>query len=153
MTHALVLALLAGFASPQAADTPTLHLNCVGVTTGSVPIETSSAVVQDTRGRAAYGSEVRSAVVPQETVIGFKMEDGQAEMRLPSHLLPEMHGGDAGWFKVKRLEVTEQAITGRVAVNFLHNPSFRIDRMTGELSSSGGVSAMCAPVERSERKF
>ncbi len=52
-------------------------------------------------------------------------------------MLPPIHGGDDGWFKLKSIEVTDREITASVAVSALNNPKLRIDRYTGMISISG----------------
>jgi len=51
--------------------------------------------------------------------------------------VPVAHGGADGWFKIKNLKFSDREITGQAAINFINTPSFRIDRITGEIEISG----------------
>lgn len=130
-----------------------LSLTCRGSVLGAVPVETTSVSAVGNNGARAVGSGVRSEVVSQNVDLSFRIEQGQAKLRLPSALLPQLRGGNAGWFKVSNLVVSENEISGRVAINFLSRPTFRIDRRTGEISSSGGFHGLCAADDLTQRKF
>lgn len=58
-------------------------------------------------------------------------------MRVPRKILPRIRGGSEGWFDIFDLEVTADAYVGRVKINPLNRPRFRIDRRTGVLSLDG----------------
>lgn len=139
--------------SLAAAEVPSLSLICTGRALTSIPVETNSVVAHDSYGGTAYGGGVRSQLAETETTVGFRMMNGEATIRIPSQFLPELRGGKAGWFKVKNLVVSDTEITGNAALNVFNSPSFRIDRMTGELSTSGGHSFSCQPETATARKF
>lgn len=146
---ALMLSLM--FAAQAAVSD--LSLTCRGSVLGAVPVETTSVSAVTSTGGRAVGSGVRSEVVSRDVDLSFRIEQGQAKLRLPSALLPQIRSGNAGWFKVSNLTVTENEISGRVAINFLSRPTFRIDRRTGEISSSGGFHGVCAADDLTQRKF
>jgi hypothetical protein len=52
-------------------------------------------------------------------------------------MLPPLHGGNDGWFKLKNLRVDARTIRGKAAVNFINSPNIFIDRVTGTISISG----------------
>jgi hypothetical protein len=61
-----------------------------------------------------------------------------------------MSGDTGGWYPIDGLDMTDKAITGVVHINVFNQPKFRIDRMTGKLSLSGGLadfSATCSAID------
>lgn len=132
---------------------PDLQLTCVGNVTGAIPVETTSVNAQSAWGSTANASGVRSEIATAEVSVGFRLQGGKAQLRIPSELLPQWRGGKNGWFEVRDLMVSEREITGKVAVNIFMRPTFRIDRYTGELSSSGGFQGKCQTQDVTERKF
>lgn len=56
---------------------------------------------------------------------------------MPRTMLPPIHGGDDGWFKLKEIQIKPNEITASVAVNALNNPKLRLDRYSGAISISG----------------
>jgi hypothetical protein len=52
-------------------------------------------------------------------------------------MLPPLHGGTDGWFKLKNVKVDERTIRAKAAVNFINSPNVFIDRVTGTISISG----------------
>lgn len=145
--------MLLAFVLATAPVALVLSLTCSGRSFISVPVETAAVTARDSYGGSASGSGVRTEIREVEASVGFRLEQGLAKMQLPAMFLPNIHGGRGGWFNVKNLAVTEREITGKVAVNFLHQPSFRIDRMTGEITSSGGFHGQCERESSEQRKF
>ena len=56
---------------------------------------------------------------------------------MPRTMLPAMHGGSDGWFKLKNVVADARSIKASAAVNFMNNPKVYIDRLTGMISISG----------------
>ena len=54
---------------------------------------------------------------------------------------------------MRELQVTDRDITGKIKINLLNNSSFRIDRISGRLTSSGGFQGDCEPEDVTRRKF
>jgi hypothetical protein len=52
-------------------------------------------------------------------------------------MLPGLHGGDDGWFKLKDVVVDARSIHAKATVNFANHPNVFIDRVTGTISISG----------------
>lgn len=52
-------------------------------------------------------------------------------------MLPPLHGGSDGWFKLKNVLADARSIHASAAVNFMNNPKVYIDRVTGTISISG----------------
>ena len=52
-------------------------------------------------------------------------------------MLPPLHGGSDGWFKLKNVVVDGRSIHASAAVNFMNSPKVYIDRVTGTISISG----------------
>ena len=69
--------------------------------------------------------------------------DEQVEIRLsaegdriwlPKSILPLIHGGSGGWFKLKDVVVDGSRIRGRAAINFANHLEVAVDRATGSLA-------------------
>ena len=56
---------------------------------------------------------------------------------MPRTMLPPIHGGDDGWFKLKNIKIKPNEITASVGVNFINSPKLRLDRYSGAISISG----------------
>jgi hypothetical protein len=149
----LMLAILMQAAAADGAGAPELNLICRGRGTTMAQVGSQSTVVRDNYGNAVAGQSVQQGLVDYDTTAGFRLSQGIATMRLPTMLLPPMHGGRGGWLKVKNLRIADTEITGKAAINFMNNPTFRIDRVTGELSIQGGFQAQCEPQDVTTRRF
>jgi hypothetical protein len=69
--------------------------------------------------------------------VDVRLFSGDDRIRMPRTMLPPLHGGNGGWFKLKNLVVDARTIRGKAAVNFANNPNVFIDRVTGTISISG----------------
>jgi hypothetical protein len=70
---------------------------------------------------------------------------GTGRMRIPDPMIPVLMSGDTdGWYPIEDLFSNDREITGVVRINMLNQPKMRIDRMTGKLSVSGGLSDFSA---------
>jgi hypothetical protein len=72
-----------------------------------------------------------------EDQVDVRLFSGDDRIRLPRTLLPPLHGGSDGWFKLKNVEADARSIHASAAVNFMNNPKVYIDRVTGTISISG----------------
>ncbi|MFM5953937.1 MAG: hypothetical protein ACKOPE_06525 [Novosphingobium sp.] len=88
--------------------------------------------------------------------VNLYIEGGQGRLRMPRTMLPPIHGGEDGWFKLKSIQIKENEITASVAVNLMNNPKVRVDRYSGAISISGKAGdyvGRCRRVEpQQERK-
>lgn len=86
-----------------------------------------------------------------------EISTGAARMRIPDPMIPVLGSGDSkGWYPIEKLVVSDNEFTGVVHINFMNQPKLRIDRLTGKLSMSGGLSdfaADCVKAEASKPKF
>jgi len=69
--------------------------------------------------------------------VDIRLFAGDDRIRMPRTMLPPLHGGSDGWFKLKNLKVDARSIRAKAAVNFMNNPNVFIDRVTGTISISG----------------
>jgi hypothetical protein len=110
-------------------------------------------------GNSGWGQVVGRRDVPFEDQVNIDVGDGaESRIRMPRTMLPAIHGGDGGWFKLKNVKVTDAEITGSAAVNMINNPKVRIDRLTGTISidgRSGTYSGECQAYDpaNAPRKF
>lgn len=142
-------------AAPAAAQPPPLELNlsCRGESTGLTTVGTESVATRNNWGGASTSYGTRQGLVTIDTLISFRMSGGEAMLSVPAALLPPIHGGKRGEFRVRELQVSERDIIGKIKINMLNNASFRIDRISGRLTSSGGFQGDCAPEDVTRRKF
>jgi len=69
--------------------------------------------------------------------VDVRLFSGDDRIRLPRTILPPIHGGQAGWFKLKNVVADARSIRASAAINFMSNPKVYIDRVTGTISISG----------------
>ena len=69
--------------------------------------------------------------------VDIRLFTGDDRIRMPRTMLPGLHGGDHGWFKVHDLVADARAIRLSAGVGMLNNPKVFIDRVTGTISISG----------------
>lgn len=134
------------FSQTASAQTEALSISCDGVanTTEAVGFGANSQILTAPRSNSA-------------TVI-FKLEGGKAAIKLPSTL---WHAKGDGWFQIQGLEVSSDAIKGRVPLSTFTKPRLQIDRMNGRmdlssstyLGSSFTFSGQCVVLTDASRKF
>ena len=113
-----------------------LDLVCLGRGSANKPTS-SSAFVTDNYGNSASANVMGNRSVPFADQVNLWIEGIEGRLRMPRTMLPPLRGGEDGWFKIKNLEVSDDEITGSVAVNFINNPKLIIDRRTGLIRLSG----------------
>lgn len=72
-----------------------------------------------------------------EDQVDIRLFVGDDRIRMPRTMLPMIHGGADGWFRLKNVVADSRSIHASVAVNFMNNPKVFIDRVTGTISISG----------------
>lgn len=147
----MLLLLLAQAAAIQpetpAAPQQPLNLTCMG--SGTANKYTSTTVDSHGSFSGIAGSTIFSGNGSgYSTITGKRQQDfgdqvdvrlfaGDDRIRMPRTMLPPLHGGNQGWFKLKNLQVDARSIRAKAAVNFMNNPNVFIDRVTGTISISG----------------
>jgi len=69
--------------------------------------------------------------------VDVRLFSGDDRIRMPRTMLPGIHGGQDGWFKLKNVVANERSIHASAAVSVINNPKVYIDRVTGTISISG----------------
>lgn len=116
-----------GTANRSTATTAYSHTDVYG-SVGTTPVSGSgntSTTVYGTR-QQGFGDQV-----------DIRLFSGDDRIRLPRTMLPAVHGGADGWFKLKNIKADARSIRASAAVNFINNPKVFIDRVTGSISISG----------------
>jgi hypothetical protein len=72
-----------------------------------------------------------------EDQVDIRLFSGDDRIRMPRTMLPALHGGSDGWFKLKDVKADVRSIRASAAVNFMNNPKVYVDRLTGTISISG----------------
>ena len=139
--------ILAALVAAQAATQQPLQLTCFGAgTANKVTARTaySNAYVSGSVGTTPYsGSGNATTTVYGTRQQGFedqvdvRLFGGDDKIRLPRTMLPALHGGDGGWFKLKNVIADARSIKAKAGVNFMNSPNVLIDRVTGTISISG----------------
>ena len=143
---ALGLGLLGQAHADPAAQQP-LNLTCGGGGTANKTTAASAYSNTNMSGMVGttpvMGSGNSTTTVYSHRQQGFedqvdvRLFGGDDRIRLPRTMLPPLHGGHDGWFKLKNVVADARSIHASAAVNFMNNPKVYIDRVTGTISISG----------------
>lgn len=131
----------------QAAAVEPLNLTCMGAGTANKVTVTNvygsgsgygsvgtTPYNYNGSGRAtAYGSRHQGFA----DQVDVRLFAGDDRIRMPRTMLPPIHGGSDGWFRLKDVVTDARSIRAKVAVNFINSPKVFIDRVTGTISISG----------------
>jgi len=139
----------------SAAIAGTLHLVCLGGGAANHP-DVRSVYGYGSDGSSAWGQAVGSRAVPFDDQVNIEINpDGTGRVRMPRTMLPKFHGGNDGWFDIEDFRASDSEFAGKVGLNFINSPKFRIDRMTGHISmsgKSGAFSGTCQAYDPSATK-
>jgi hypothetical protein len=95
---------------------------------GTTPVSASGSATTTVYGTRQQGFEEQ---------VDVRLFSGDDRIRLPRTMLPPVHGGSDGWFKLKNVIADGRSIHASAAVNFMNNLRVYIDRVTGTISISG----------------
>jgi hypothetical protein len=133
--------------APPQASSGALQLTCLGAGTanklktatifGGSNYSGSVGFTPYSGSSSGWGTVLGSQDRPFEDQVDIRLFNGDDRIRLPRTMLPGIHGGDAGWFKLKNVVADARSIRAKAAVNFMNNPNVFIDRVTGTISISG----------------
>jgi hypothetical protein len=139
--------LLAAAAAAQAAPQQPLALTCFGGGTAkkvTVINGGSTGYVSGMVGTTPVSGTVSgssSVVIPRSEgfsdQVDVRLFGGDDRIRLPASTIPSIHGGNAGWFRLKDVVADAHSIHAKAEVNFINKPSIYIDRVTGTISIAG----------------
>lgn len=155
MKQLIPLAFALSFATTARAET--IMLICMGdgnATRHSV----TSAYGLNSNGNSAWvqGTSERSVGFGDQVDLEINSE-GLSKIRMPRAMLPSLHGGKDGWFKLDDVKFSDSSITATAQVSIINSPKVRVDRMTGRISingKSGDYSGECRKSDpATERKF
>ena len=151
MVAAMLLALALSAGQADAAPEKPIRLRCDGKTNLLVAHDSFRGL----KGGGVSGTTSYGHRRDEERVL-FEMADGAARLHLPSALVTAVNsGGQDGWWPVSDLRVTDDAISGRLRINIVNKPSFRIDRVNGDIELGGLMPfrGQCESTAGQERKF
>jgi hypothetical protein len=131
----------------QAAVQQPLNLTCFGSGVANKPMIGTARTNTNIYGSvgttpvSGYGNSTTTITGMRQQGFGDQVDvrlfSGDDRIRLPRTMLPPIHGGDAGWFKLKNVVANERSIKAKAGVNFANSPNVHIDRVTGMISISG----------------
>lgn len=132
------------------SNTPsTFSLVCLGGGSAN-RMSNGSVSAWNSDGDYASANIVGNRSVPFDDQVNVLIDGDKGKIRMPRAMLPPIRGGENGWFEIRKIEVSENEITGSVAVNIINSPKLRIDRITGSISISGKAgdySGRCRPYD------
>jgi len=137
-----LLLVQAAMTQPSSAE---VNLVCLGAGSAN-KVSSAYAFGGNSYGGSAWANVVGHRSVPFDDQVNVKIDGTTGSIRLPRTMLPKLHGGDAGWFELRDVKETDDAITGTAAVNFANHPKVHLDRITGTISidgKSGHYSGTC----------
>ncbi|GAA4035749.1 hypothetical protein GCM10022281_15220 [Sphingomonas rosea] len=124
-----------------------LNLTCGGGGTANkaaVATVNSYGSAHGSVGTTPFGTSGNSASTVTTTrqqsfadQVDIRLFAGDDRIRLPRTMLPPLHGGSDGWFKLKNVTADDRSIRASAGVNFMNNPKVYIDRLTGTITISG----------------
>lgn len=138
-----------------------IHLVCAGGGHVAGQQQQKIATARGTGDLSGSGMEItRTVRATYEDEVQVQIDEDQGKIRVPRALWPMFRaGGDDGWWKLKNIDVRENEIRAKFTLNFMTNPSVRIDRITGRIAIKGGFGSdyagVCEPFEPQnvKRKF
>jgi hypothetical protein len=144
---ALALAFSTAALAAQPAGQQPLSLTCLGGGTANKFARVTGHTQTDMSGMVSgtmvtgSGSGTTTINIPREQgfadQVDVRLFNGNDQIRMPRTMLPGLHGGDHGWFRLKDVQADGRSIRGSVYVNFINHPKVFIDRTTGTISISG----------------
>ena len=76
---------------------------------------------------------------PFSGTVQVELSGAFARVKLPKDMVPLIGGGN-GWYTVSELFENDREITGILEINMFNKPNLRIDRSSGAITLSGGLS-------------
>ncbi len=156
MKYLIPIAAVCLSSAPAGAEA--LHLVCLGAGSAN-RLAATSIYGSDSNGNSAWAQALSGRSVGFDDQVDVEVdESGAGKIRMPRAMLPGWHGGKDGWFELRGVKFTDEAITGVAQVNVLNSPKVRVDRMTGRIAingKTGDYSGECRPFDpaATERKF
>ena len=149
----LAAGALATSSTVACAQATELLLTCEGSTVANVTTSQTVARASDSSGASAEGSASTSQPMRVPFTVQFRLENGLPSMHIPASAVQGAQG-NAGWFPVTDFVATDSEFAGKVRLGFLYGSSrFRIDRRTGQITTSGGFEGSCRKEEIGAAKF
>jgi hypothetical protein len=151
---------LVGLANADPVTQSPLNLTCGGAGTANKPVAVngySNTYVSGNVGSTPVSGNAQTNTTVHsmrqqgfEDQVDVRLFSGDDRIRMPRTMLPPLHGGSDGWFKLKNVVADARSIHASAAVNFMNNPKVYIDRVTGTISISGRAgdySGQCQAVQ------
>jgi len=131
---------------PPAAQQP-LHLTCVGAGTANKQVSDTVQINKQVRDKETNEKKntTTTTTVSRNIKVDFadqvdvRLFMGDDRIRVPRTMLPDFHGGNQGWFKIKNVTADTRSIRGKIQLAFLSSPNLFIDRTTGAITISGNA--------------
>jgi hypothetical protein len=126
---------------PQNIQQP-LNLTCVG--RGAANKTAYKTIRTDSKEKGADGKPITTTKTVSENYkqdfadqVDVRLFSGDDRIRVPRTMLPDFHGGERGWFKLKNIVADARSVQASTNLGMLNNPKIYIDRMTGIITISG----------------
>ena len=152
------IAVASVLAGPAIAQAEALDLICEGTALHTETTETFAQATSSS-GVSASGDATTFRRARTTEVMRIHLDgNGRGKLKLPASLIPPISIGKDGWWDFVKLDVSEDAIRGKISLNVLNRPRVLIDRHTGDIDMRGlgmRFQGACekAPDVATERKF
>jgi hypothetical protein len=125
------------FAGSPKASAEVLLLSCNGIgSQTAADMSFGSAYSSDGTSFTGSSTSYRTQESADQTVV--ELQDGNGRIRVPSTILPPIHGGgDHGWWPLSDIVIGESEITARFSLNIFNKPKVVIDRRSGQIQING----------------
>lgn len=159
MKAVVLVAGLVAVTFPAAALAEEFHLSCSGIASRVRTTTTFANASADFTNSSAHGTATTYSRAESADRLLIEVDDKGPRIRVPPTLLPPLRGGGKdGWWELTDVNVTDEEIAAKFALNPINQPRVRVDRRTGDIQISGFGSGFRGTCERFEvdpaaRKF
>ena len=131
-------------------------LICDGVGTAPSSSSTSAAVYGPNGSASGQATTVQTVRSNERFMV--ELEGERVRVRVPRPMVPPLNGGgDAGWWALDGVEMTDTSVSGRFRFNLLNKPTVTISRVTGDIDVRGSFGfsfqGQCVPAPQGQRLF
>ena len=119
------------------ANASSFSLVCDGSGAAQVS-STTSVYAQDNAGKSVTGNARSLGLAPFQGQIKLRIDGSQGFIQVPYAMIPGINwGGNGGVWKLDKVKISENSVSGKFTFNIFNHPEFIIDRSTGEIRLQG----------------
>jgi hypothetical protein len=133
--------------APPAATPQQVILSCQGGGTVQASQSGTTSTYNSKTKKYETGTSTSTAKQPFTGIVRVEISGDMGRVALPKPMVPVLNSSSEGWFPIGKLASSDKEIAGQVSINALNQPKLRIDRMTGDITISGGFSEFSGKCE------